>query len=209
MLGVKQGLVRSAMVVASLATAQVAIAVPQPSLLTVQQQARLKALGIKIAVPGYVPSGFKVVKVETQPCPVNIPRSKTGTCRFGPGYGIVYRHQQQNACFAIEETGGGIGGPAYNYGFPVATKLFGQTSIQFGQHSNKAPRRPTQQQLALPQQNLFMDWGGAGPFYRLIGADFVRSTYYGERWNRPVTQCRKDITPKEAEKIVRSLTWLK
>lgn len=206
MKGAQAVLAANLIVIAVTAAVPLTIAAPHPSQLTLHQQAKLKSLGIKIAVPSYVPAGFSVAKVEVEPCPADFPRSKTGTCRFGPAYGIIYRNNQ-NTCFAIEETGGGIGGPAYDYGFPVTTTLFGETFIQFGQNSDQ-PKLPSPQQLVVPQQNLFMDWGGTGPFYRLIGADFIRTTYYGERVNQPVSQCRRDITPETAAKIVRSLTWL-
>lgn len=191
-----------------IAIVQFTLAAAQAAALTTQQKAKLKSLGIKVAVPAYVPAGFRVDKVQVEPCPAGVPRSSKGTCRFGPNYGIVYRHAN-NTCFAIQETGGGIGGPAYDYAFPVNTPLFGQVFLQFGQNTDQQPQSPTQQQLASPQKNLFMDWGGDGPFYRLIGADFVRSTYYGERPGKPVSQCRNTITPQAAAKIVRSLTWLK
>lgn len=206
MKGAQAVLAAHLIVAAVIAAVPLTIAAPHPSLLTFQQQAKLRSLGIKIAVPGDVPAGFSVAKVQVEPCPVNFPRSKTRTCGFGPAYGIIYR-DNQNTCFAIEATGGGIGGPAYDYSFPVMTRLFGEAFMQFGQNSDK-PKLPSQQQLVVPQQNLFMDWGGAGPFYRFIGADFVRTTYYGERVNQPVSQCRHDITPETAAKIVRSLTWL-
>lgn len=195
-------------IAAGIAVVQFTLAASRTPTLTNQQKATLKALGIKIALPAYVPAGFRVDKVQVEACPSGVPRSATGTCRFGPAYGIVYR-SANNTCFAIEATGGGIGGPAYDYAFPVDTQLFGQVSLQFGQNTDKQPQPATEQQLASPQKNLFMDWGGDGPFYRLIGADFIRNTYYGERPGKSVTHCRNTLTPQEAAKIVRSLEWLK
>ena len=69
-------------------------------------------------------------------------------------------------------------------------------------------KKPSEQELKIPQNNLFMVWGGDSPFDRFIGADFIRSTYYGERISNPVYECKNDITPIEAKKIVESLQWL-
>ncbi|NEP80011.1 MAG: hypothetical protein F6K17_07875 [Okeania sp. SIO3C4] len=110
-------------------------------------------------------------------------------------------------CFAIEGIGGGIGGAAYEYGFPVETSLFGQVYIQFGEGIGGV-KKPSEQQLKIPQNNLFMVWGRDSLFYRFIGADFIRSTYYREKISNPVSDCKNDITPIEAKKIVESLEWL-
>lgn len=168
--------------------------------LTPQQQASLKSLKIAIAVPSSVPAGYTVSKVDVKPC--------EGRCRFGPDYGIVYRHAQQDKCFAIEATGGGVGGVPGGYEFPVETKLFGRVSLLFGEQTGDF-KTPSAQQLSTPQPNLLNDWatapGSTSPFYRILGADFVRRTYYGGKTN----QCRNTITPNEAAGILRSLSWLK
>jgi hypothetical protein len=179
-----------------------------PAVLTAPQQTALKALGIKIAVPSAVPAGYTISKVEVKPCPAQTPRSATGTCRFGPNYGIVYRHAKQDRCFAIEATGGGIGGVPAGYGVSVNTALLGQVTLLFGA-PNAALKQPSTPQLAAPQPNLLSDWGGTGPFYRIAGADLVRPTYYGEREGKSVAQCRNTITPNEAMTIMQSLSWLK
>jgi hypothetical protein len=48
-----------------------ATAADAPTLST-QDQAALKALGIKIAVPTYVPPGYTVRKVKVEPCPAEV-----------------------------------------------------------------------------------------------------------------------------------------
>lgn len=178
----------------------------QKSDLTPSHISSLLSLGIKIAIPSYVPPGFTVTEVKIEPCPPEAPRTTNNTCRFGPQYGIIYQNTD-NACFAIEGTGGGIGGVAYEYVFPVETALFGEVYIQFGEFLGEA-KKPSEQQLKYAQNNLFMDWEGDGPFYRFIGADFIRSTYYGEKKSHLVSECKNDITPAEATKIVQSLEWL-
>jgi hypothetical protein len=173
--------------------------------LTPQDQASLKGLGIAIAVPTDVPSGYSVSKVAVKPCPAGSPRSDKGVCRFGPEYGIIYRNAKLDRCFAIEATGGGVGGVPAEYEVKVKTRLLGDVSLLFGQQNGKF-KTPTRQQLATPQPNLLLDWGGTGPFYRIAGADFVRRAYYQ---GKPASECRNTISPNEATKIVRSLTWLK
>ena len=180
----------------------------QTASLTARQKASLQSLGIPIVVPKDVPAGYVVSKVNVKPCPTNAPREKKGICRFGPDYSIVYRNAAKNSCFAIGGTGGGVGGVGFEYEVPVETPLFGQVSLQFGEQNGDL-KSPTKQQLASPQKNLFMDWSGTGPFYHLVGADFVRGEYYGEQNNKPVSQCRNNITPNEAIRTIRSLTWLK
>jgi hypothetical protein len=176
----------------------------QTGSLNLQQQASLKSLGIAIAVPGFVPAGYTVSKVDIKPCPANTPRSGKGSCRFGPNYGIVYRNAQQDRCFAIEATGGGVGGVPAEYEVLVDTSLLGKVSLLFGQSNGKF-KTPSKQQLASPQPNLLTDWGSSGPFYRIAGAEIVRRSYY----SKPVSQCRNTIAPNDAIKIMRSLAWLK
>ncbi|MDJ0557233.1 MAG: hypothetical protein QNJ68_22865 [Microcoleaceae cyanobacterium MO_207.B10] len=178
----------------------------QKSDLTSSQKSSLLSLGIKIVIPSYIPSGFVVTDVKVEPCRPETKRTAKNTCRFGPKYGIIYRNDD-NVCFAIEAVGGGIGGVDYEYSFLVETVLFGEVYLKFGEFLGEV-KSPSEQQLNSPQNNLFMNWGGDAAFYRLIGADFIRSVYYGERKSNPVSECQNDITPAEAVKIIQSLDWL-
>ncbi|WP_206756096.1 hypothetical protein [Phormidium sp. FACHB-592] len=170
--------------------------------LSPSQQATLKSLGIAIAVPT-VPVGYTVSKVEVKPCPANAPRSEKGVCRFGPQYGIVYRDVKQDRCFAIEATGGGVGGVPAEYESKINIPLLGETSMLFGSQNGEF-KTPSAQQLNSPQRNLISDWAGASPFYHIVGADFVRQTYYKGNPN----YCLNTITPNQAIQIVQSLSWL-
>lgn len=172
--------------------------------LSAEQQAKLKALGIAIAVPSVVPADYTVHKVETEPCAANEPRSDKGVCRFGPQYAIVYRNAKTDRCFAIEATGGGVGGVPAEYEVKINTELLGETSLLFGQQ-NGAFKTPSAQQLNSDQPNLLTDWAGEGPFYRIAGADTVRQLYD----KGASTQCRNTIAPAQAIQFVQSLTWLK
>ncbi|HTL87802.1 MAG TPA: hypothetical protein VL134_00265, partial [Leptolyngbya sp.] len=176
----------------------------RPGGLSPSQQASLKSLGIAIAVPSSVPAGYRVSKIDRKPCAANAPRSDQGVCRFDPQYAIIYRNAEQERCFAIEATGGGIGGVPAEYEVKLKTELWGETSLVFGQQNGEF-KTPSPQQLNSAQPNLLTDWAGVGPFYRISGADLVRQAYYKGQ----TAQCRNTITPNQAIQIVRSLTWLK
>lgn len=188
--------------------------VAEASMLTTKDQTALKALGIAVAVPTDIPTGYAVSQVELEPCPADSPRSAEGTCRFGPQYGIVFRNAAKDSCFAVEAVGGGIGGPSGEYRLPFSTPLFGDGALQFGETGDRSAKMPSAEQLDSPQLDLLTDWsskdsGKSAPFYHLIGADGVRAEYLNERDGKPATQCRNTITPNEAIKIAQSFTWLK
>jgi hypothetical protein len=113
--------------------------------LSPSQQATLKSLRISIAVPT-VPAGYTVSKVDVKPCPANAPQSEKGVCRFGPQYGIVYRDVKQDRCFAIEATGGGVGGVPAEYESKINVPLLGETSMLFGSQNGEF-KTPSAQQL--------------------------------------------------------------
>ncbi|MFM7601320.1 MAG: hypothetical protein ACKO7R_09005 [Pseudanabaena sp.] len=68
------------------------------SLLSDSQKASLKSLGIKVAIPKYVPQGFRVATIRTEPCRDGERADANGVCRFRPGYTVLYRNAQ-NHCF--------------------------------------------------------------------------------------------------------------
>lgn len=180
--------------------------------LTPKDQAALKALGIAIAVPANVPSGYTVSQVKLEPCAAGSSRSPKGVCRFGPQYGIFYRNAAKDSCFAIQSVGGGLGGPAWEYSLPIRSSLLKNTAVLFGKVPATASKTPSAAQLNLPQPNLRTEWASTddqGPFYSVVGADYVRREFLNERPGKPASQCRNTITPNEAIKIMQSLTWLK
>jgi hypothetical protein len=181
----------------------------QAPTLSTQDQTKLKALGIKIAVPTYVPPGYTVRKVEVTPCPAGSPRSPKGTCRsggFGPKYSIAYRNAvAKDSCFfAVEAMGGGAGGPGGEFRTqPISTRLLGNVALMFGAPNSNSNKVPSAAQLNSPQPGLQSDWtseagGNSGPLYRVIGHDL-----------KPAPECGNTITPNELIKIMQSLTWLK
>lgn len=183
---------------------------PQIFGMTSAQQIALKALGSKVVVPGYVPTGFRVVKVTTE-CPLKERTANPNKCRFGPNYAIIYR-SPQNACFAIEGASGGLGDVDGEYKVPVNSKLLGSTTLWIDSFS---PRKGSfsgyktlsSAQLNQPQSRLITQWfypfPSSGMNYHLISY----SSRPSEGSNLS-SGCRHGITPHQAILIFESLEWL-
>lgn len=153
-----------------------------------KQTNQLKSLGVKIAIPSYVPAGFQVASVQVKPCP-------SGVRRFCPDYAITYRNSN-NSCFAIESAGGGIGGlPPVDLQqeYPVNNPILGKSVVL------KYPKSRVPSGLTL-----IGDWMGKGPFYRFTGAGsrLVIGTAVTE-----LSNC-SDISPQEAVRVSESLRYL-
>lgn len=153
--------------------------------LTAQQAASLDGLGIRVAVPTYVPPGFVLEEVKTTPCSARARRSASGTCSGGPDYFV--RYHKGSAWYAMEGTGGGIGETSLTYKTPVATKAFGKVDLRFGPGPDGIGLAPSSAQLHAVQNELYCDWLGSGPYYHLIG----------ER-----------ISPDVMTKVLASVEWL-
>lgn len=178
-----------------------AFAKPIPGL-TPAQTRSLKALGIPVAVPSYVPTGFSADNLDLQPCPANANRNAKGVCGRKPNYTIVYR-QANNTCFVVNGIADGVGGADMEYSYETNTPLLGAVSIGFGRTSSRtvpSDQPPTPAQLKKPQPGLSSFPAGSGPYYNVSVADGER--LYG---------CAKNtsISPQEFEKVVKSLVWLK
>jgi hypothetical protein len=181
--------------------------------LTSQQRALIDSTGIKIVVPDYIPRGFQVYDVR-----VKCPECRGRNSPRGPGYSIIYRNNR-DTCFAIEGFMGGIGdigvGVTSFYRYKIPTQLFGNIDLVFQSNTNLrygVRYSPSEEQKKSSQSYLGTDWGNNNlmprAHYRLLGADFTRQSYYGYRRNQSKTICRNDITPLDAEKIMKSLNWL-
>lgn len=164
-------------------------------LLTTAQSRSLQSLGIKIAVPSYVPQGFTVANVKTEPCLAQSPRTANGVCRFGPTYHILYRNPQRT-CFEISAIGGGLGGPDPEFVLPVETKLLGSTTLGFGKVPGDG-KQPSAKQLTLPQSQIWSWPAGNSPYYQIATVE-----------NRAGCGKNLSLTPLEVKKILQSLTWL-
>ncbi len=87
---------------------------------TSEQIRDLKSLGIKIAVPSYVPEGFRVDQVQAV------------KDQWGSSYIIIYR-APNNSCFAIEAASGGIGDvipdDPNEPGIPINSSVLGRARL--------------------------------------------------------------------------------
>ena len=163
--------------------------------LTTEQNRSLKTLGIRIAVPNYVPRGFTVSSVKTEPCPAKSQRTSTGVCRFGPTYQILYRNPQRT-CFEISAVGGGLGGPDPEFVFPVESKLLGKTTLGFGKIPGDG-KSPSAKQLTQPQPQIWSWPAGESPYYQIRTLE-----------NRDGCGKNLSLTPLEVKRILQSFTWL-
>ncbi|MFN6385046.1 MAG: hypothetical protein ACK400_13305 [Pseudanabaena sp.] len=162
----------------------------------------LKSLSIKIALPKYVPQGFWIAAVRTEPCRRGDRIDANGVCRFGPDYTVLYRNAQDQ-CFAVEATGGGIGGPTGRYSRTVNTKLLGKVDVNI----DTGMSEPITEAIAkTPQNNLWSFPAGKSPFYSLRTIDSDAAN----RINAAII-CSDTayMTPNEFIKIVQSLDWLR
>ena len=173
------------------------------SLITPSLQKSLKSLGIKIAIPQYVPKGFRVATIKTEPCPAGTPVNANGVCRFRPSYAVLYRNAQ-NHCFAVNAIGGGIGGPNGRYTRAVNTKILGMVDVNVDTSNGAASQSITTAIANTPQKHLWTFPAGNSPYYQV-------TTIEGKaNWISSTITCstRAYMTPKEFTKIVQSLEWL-
>lgn len=153
-----------------------------------RQTNQLKSLGIKVAIPSYIPAGFQVASVQIKPCP-------SGVRRFCPNYAITYRNSNKS-CFAIESTGGGIGdmpSAGLEQEYPVNNPILGK-SVVLKYRKNDRLSGPT----------LIGSWMGKGPFYRFTGAG---SRLFLDTAPPELSNCN-DISPQEAVRVSESLRYL-
>ncbi|MEO0353008.1 MAG: hypothetical protein AAF282_23460 [Cyanobacteria bacterium P01_A01_bin.15] len=148
---------------------------------------QLVDLGIDIAVPIYLPPTMVLASYGAG----EAPEGPGG----GPFYWLVYR-DDQDRCFAIEYTSGGIGGISLENQESLELPLFGEGySLYHGQFPNGAGEN-------LPQPDLFTDWlAGTDGFYRLAGAGLINAQDYGQG------DC-SNITVEEAIAVAESLIYL-
>ncbi len=168
-----------------------------------QQKLLLKSLGIAIAVPSYVPKGFRVADVQTTPCPANAQRNAKGVCRFGPSYTIVYRNFQNN-CFEVNAIGGGIGGPDGKYYRKVNSQILGEVDLNIDISRGERSQPISEAMGKSPQTNMWTFPAGTSPFYQVATIEGKRM-----RHDKPIfCSSRAYMTPNELTKIVQSLDWL-
>ncbi|WP_434686507.1 hypothetical protein [Pseudanabaena minima] len=161
---------------------------------------KLDSLGIKIALPTYVPQGFWIAAVRTEPCRQGDTVDANGVCRFGPEYTVIYRNSQDH-CFTVEATGGGLGGPSSRYTRAVRSKIFDKVDVMIGTGNDQ----PITDAIANTPQELRTDYAGNSPFYAVRTIKSQAAS-----WIDAAIICSDAVhmTPNEFIKIVESLDWL-
>ena len=146
-------------------------------------------------------TGYRAIAVQTEPCPPGAPRTATGTCRFGPSYGVVYRRAETGQCVVVEGVGGGIGGPATQYAWSVPGPA-GPVDLKVGGPAAQPQALPPVLRRK-PSWEMYSEWIGEGPFQRLqVWRPDLERQYPGTR-----TQCRRPLTPQEMADLLRALQW--
>jgi hypothetical protein len=166
------------------------------SLLSASDQETLKSLGIKIAIPQYVPQGFRVETIVAKPCT----KADKKFCRGEPSYTVVYGNAQ-NHCFAVDAISGGVGGPGSGrYNRAVDTKLLGKVDVAVDLGSRDPIQGPITEEIAnIPQKNIQTLAGSEPPFYGV-------TTMIDNRVKSCATEAF--MTPNEFIKVVQSLGFL-
>lgn len=148
---------------------------------------QLVALGINIVIPTYLPPNMTLANYGVG--------EKEAGVGGGPYYWLVYR-DDQNRCFSIEYTSGGIGGISLENQEPLNNALFDD---DYSLYHGKFPNGDVGE---LPESDLFTDWlEGEDGFYRLVGAGLVNAQDYGQG------DC-SNISVKEAIAVAESLSYL-
>lgn len=149
--------------------------------LTELQRQLLESSGLQIVVPSYVPSGFRLRKVQIE---------VEGEARVGGvDYSLIFQKYDSNSgeilCFAIQATNGGVGDlPEGEKTYLVNSPTFGQSTIEYGLYGEAE------------NLTLLGNWLGQGPLYRFVGAEVI-----------PLLSRCQNISPEEAVKISESLRY--
>ncbi|WP_204141725.1 hypothetical protein [Halomicronema sp. CCY15110] len=155
------------------------------ALMTPEQTAQIRALGLPLVLPTAIPAGFGVVQILTQP-----------DDRFG-GYQILYR-DGGDRCFLIEYTTGGIGGtPTTENRLPLTPPILGDGAAEYGLNYGLYTDPALREQF--PDPSLISDWLPVpGGFVRLAGAALINTAL------NPEVPCT-NLTTAEAIAVINSL----
>ena len=163
-----------------------------PAELSATNVAQLSGVSMRVAVPGYLPPEYNLIRVEVHRCPLNA-QGQRSACKFGPAYALHYAKGVDSG-FVIEGVGGGIGDTGDDYQTTVRTALFGPTTLYFGSSSGGpglGAMKPSPPALMLRYQSRFIsEWAGGrnGPFYHIRG---------------------HSMRPVDVAKVLASLHWLR
>ncbi|MDV3000909.1 MAG: hypothetical protein N5P05_002515 [Chroococcopsis gigantea SAG 12.99] len=155
--------------------------------LTAEQRQQLESLSIKTILPQYVPGGFAIIDVKLEDAAEGTSRDQV------TGYTVLY--EKDNTCFLIEAINKGIGDTLDLESMqPIASKLFGG-----GYFLNYGAPKDAEVKKEFPDPDLYSDWMKyENAYYRLSGSLLAREQY-------DYANCRQDISPDEALKIIQSL----
>jgi hypothetical protein len=148
--------------------------------LSESQRQQLRSLDAKIILPSYIPQGFHLSDVRI-------------LSEDRKGYAVLFENTD-NTCFLVEGTDTGMDEGIELEGIlAIDSPLFGQGyMINYGR-----PKDPALQQQ-FPEADLYSDWMKIGEyFYRLSGSLIAREDY-------DYPNCRQDISPSEAVKVIES-----
>jgi hypothetical protein len=148
--------------------------------LSESQRQQLRSLDARIILPRYIPPEFRVSDA----------RILEDDRR---GYAVLFENAD-NTCFLVEATDEGIDeGIELEGTLPIDSPLFGQGyMVNYG-----TPKNPELQQQ-FQEADLYSDWMKIGEyFYRLSGSLIAREDY-------DYANCRQDLSPSEAVKVIES-----
>lgn len=160
--------------------------------LSAAQVETLKAFEHPVAVPAFVPTGFAVSEVEV------IPAGQAGFVPLGSSYRIVYQQAQATdsrfACFEVEGSLGGFGGPMPEYHGVASLPEFAEVPEDYTYQLFWSDGESDEGPFPIPV--LFSDWiEDEEVFYRVSS------------WGAQANGCDR-ISPTTANQILESLQYL-
>lgn len=117
-----------------------------------EQAKQLKALGIKILVPGYIPKGYRLYGVFAE--------NRGGGPGGGPSYTISYTSETTAEMFAVVAASSGIGSAPADKTQKVWNGELGNITVLTQMREGAKPF-------------LMTDWIGKGPFYQVTSPAMV------------------------------------
>ncbi|MBD2325942.1 hypothetical protein [Alkalinema sp. FACHB-956] len=156
---------------------------------TARQLLALQASGLRVALPSFVPEGFRLHQVFIT--------TRRSSRLGGYNYTAIYEKVAgaQTQCFAIEATSGGIGDlpPSKIASYPINAKAsqFSQGSLEVDQYGKSTT--PTLLSSWLSDTTI----AAPAAFYRFTGAGVIPE----------LAQC-SNLSPQEAVTVIESLQYV-
>ncbi|OUC14728.1 MAG: hypothetical protein B0A82_10360 [Alkalinema sp. CACIAM 70d] len=156
---------------------------------TARQLLALQASGLRLALPSFVPEGFRLNQVLTT--------TRRSSRLGGYAYTAIYEKVTgaQTQCFAIEATSGGIGdlpqSQIASYPINIKASQFSQGSLEFDLYGKST----TPTLLSSWLSDITM--AAPAAFYRFTGAGVIPD----------LAQC-SNLSPQEAVTVIESLRYV-